>query len=87
MIAGCASLPSVEDNQTGRQVIDVYDSKGNVKERMIIKDDYITIYDKDWKKRGMEWCKNSLEQSFLIIPACSQTPFGNTRLREALLRV
>ena len=52
MIAGCASLPSVEDNQTERQVIDIYDSKGNVKERMIIKDDYITIYDKDWKTKG-----------------------------------
>lgn len=52
MIAGCASLPSVEDDQTGRQVIDIYDSKGNIKERMIIKDDYITIYDKDWKTKG-----------------------------------
>ena len=52
MIAGCASLPSVEDDQTGRQVIDIYDSKGNVKERMFIKDDYITIYDKDWKTKG-----------------------------------
>ncbi len=52
IIAGCASLPSVEDGQTGRQVIDVYDSKGNVKERMIIKDGYITIYDKDWKTKG-----------------------------------
>ena len=52
MIAGCASLPPVEDNQTERQVIDIYDSKGKVKERMIIKDDYITIYDKDWKTKG-----------------------------------
>ncbi len=52
MIAGCASLPSVEDNQTERQVIDIYDSKGNVQERMIIKDGYITIYDKDWKTKG-----------------------------------
>ena len=52
MIAGCASLPPVEDNQTGRQVIDIYDSHGNVKERMIIKDGYITIYDKDWNTKG-----------------------------------
>ena len=52
IIAGCASLPSVEDNQKERQVIDIYDSQGNVKERMIIKDDYITIYDKDWKTKG-----------------------------------
>ncbi len=51
-IAGCASLPPVEDNQTERRVIDVYDNKGNVKERVIIKDDYITIYDKDWKTKG-----------------------------------
>ena len=52
MIAGCASLPPFEDDQTERQTIDVYDSKGNVKERMIIKDSYITIYDKDWKTKG-----------------------------------
>ena len=52
MIVGCASLPLVEDNQTERQVIDIYDSHGNVKERMIIKDGYITIYDKDWKTKG-----------------------------------
>ncbi|HHT9112449.1 MAG: hypothetical protein HZC52_05760 [Planctomycetes bacterium] len=52
MIAGCASLPLVGDNHTERQVIDIHDSKGNVKERVIIKDDYITIYDKDWKTKG-----------------------------------
>ena len=52
MIAGCTSLLSVEDNQTERQAIDIYDRRGNVKERMIIKDDYITIYDKDWKTKG-----------------------------------
>jgi len=52
MIAGYASLPPVEDNQTKRQVIDIYDNQGKVKERMIIKDDYITIYDKDWKTKG-----------------------------------
>ncbi|MBM4064983.1 MAG: hypothetical protein FJ266_04995 [Planctomycetes bacterium] len=52
IIAGCASLPPVDDNQTERQVIDIYDNQGNVKERMIIKDDYITIYDKDWKTKG-----------------------------------
>ena len=52
IVAGCASLPSVEDNQTERQVIDIYDSKGNVKEHVIIKDDHVTIYDKDWKTKG-----------------------------------
>ncbi len=51
-IAGCASLLSVEDDQTERQAIDIYDSKGNVKEHVIIKDDYIRIYDKDWKRKG-----------------------------------
>ena len=52
MIAGRASLLSVEDNQTERQSIDIYDSQGKVKEHVIIKDDYITIYDKDWKTKG-----------------------------------
>lgn len=52
MIAGCASLPSVEDNQTERQVINIYDNQGNVKEHVITKDGYITIYDKDWKTKG-----------------------------------
>ena len=52
MIAGCVSLPSVEDNQTERQVINIYDSQGKVKEHVIINDDYITIYDKDWKTKG-----------------------------------
>lgn len=52
MIAGCTSLLSVEDNQTERQIINIYDNKGNVKERMVIKDDYITIYDKDWNTKG-----------------------------------
>ena len=52
IIAGCASLTSVEDNQTERQTIDIYNSQGNVKEHVIIKDDYITIYDKDWKTKG-----------------------------------
>jgi len=31
MIAGCVSLPSVEDNQTERQIIDIYDNQENVK--------------------------------------------------------
>ena len=52
IIAGCASLPSVEDNQKERQVIDIYDSQGNVKEHVIIKYDHVTIYDKDWKTKG-----------------------------------
>ena len=45
-------LPPVEDDQIERQVINIYDSQGNVKEHVIIKDDYITIYDKDWKRKG-----------------------------------
>ena len=52
IIAGCASLPFVEDEQTKRQMIDIYDNKGNVKEHVIIRDDRITIYDKDWKTKG-----------------------------------
>ena len=52
IIAGCASLPSVEDNQTERQAIDIYDSQGKVKEHVIIKDDHGAIYDKNWKTKG-----------------------------------
>ena len=52
IIAGCASLPPVEDNQTERQMIDIYDNKGNVKKHVIIRDDHITIYDKDWNTKG-----------------------------------
>ena len=52
LLAGCASLPPVEDNQAERQVIDVYDNQGKVKKHVIIKDDYIRIYDKDWKTKG-----------------------------------
>lgn len=52
IIAGCESLLPVEDNQTERQVIDVYDNQRKVKEHVIIKDGYITIYDKDWKTKG-----------------------------------
>ena len=59
IIAGCASLPSVEDNQTERQAIDIYDSQGKVKEHVIIKDDHVTIYDKDWKTKGYGRVKNA----------------------------
>ena len=52
IIVGCASLPPVEDSQTERQTIDIYNSQGNVKEHVIIKDDHVTIYDKDWKTKG-----------------------------------
>lgn len=52
IIAGGASLLPAEDNQTERQIIDVYDNQGKVKEHVIIKDGYITIYDKDWKTKG-----------------------------------
>jgi len=53
IIAGCASLASVEDNQTERQAIDIYNSQGNVKEHVIIKDDHVTIYDKDLEDKGI----------------------------------
>ncbi len=59
IIAGCASLPSVEDNQTERQAIDIYDSQGKVKEHVIIKDDHVTIYNKDWKTKGYGKVKNA----------------------------
>jgi len=52
IIAGCTSLPSVEENHTERQTIDIYNRQGNVKEHAIIKDNHITIYDKDWKTKG-----------------------------------
>ncbi|MDO8142132.1 MAG: hypothetical protein Q6358_11585 [Candidatus Brocadiales bacterium] len=52
MISGCASMLSMEDNQTERQTIDIYNNNGRVKEHVIIKDDYITIYDKDLKTKG-----------------------------------
>ena len=52
IIAGCASLPPVEDSHTERQTIEIYNSQGNVKEHVIIKDDHVTIYDKDWKTKG-----------------------------------
>lgn len=59
IIAGCASLPSVEDNHTRRQTIDIYNSQGKVKEHVIIKDDHVTIYDKDWKTKGYGKVKKS----------------------------
>ena len=52
MIAGCASLSSMENNQSERQTIDVYDNQGRVKEHVIIKDNQITIYDMDWETKG-----------------------------------
>ena len=52
IIVGCASLPPVEDSHTERQTIEIYNSQGNVKEHVIIKDDHVTIYDKDWKTKG-----------------------------------
>jgi hypothetical protein len=52
MMIGCASLLPIEDNQTEHRVIDIYDSQGKVKEHVIIKDDYIAIYDKNWNTKG-----------------------------------
>lgn len=50
LTAGCASMHT-QTNQN-RQTIEVYDNKGDVKEHVIIKDNHITIYDKDWKTKG-----------------------------------
>ena len=50
LIVGCASM-FTQTNQN-RQTIEVYDNKGDVKEHVIIKDNHITIYDKDWKTKG-----------------------------------
>ncbi len=52
MIAGCVSVPPVEDSQTERRAIDIYNNQGDVKEHVIIKDDHVAIYDKDWKTKG-----------------------------------
>ena len=50
LMVGCASMRT-QTNQN-RQTIEVYDNKGDVKEHVIIKDNHITIYDKDWKTKG-----------------------------------
>ena len=50
VISGCASAP-IQTNQE-RKTIDIYDTHGKVKEHVIIKDDHITIYDKEWKSKG-----------------------------------
>ena len=50
-ILGCASL-SLKDEQTERKTIDIYDNQGNVKEHVIIKDNHLIIYDKDWNTKG-----------------------------------
>lgn len=59
MLEGCASIIEHDmqtDNpgtiDTKRQVIDVYDKRENIREQVIIKDGYITIYDRDWKTKG-----------------------------------
>ena len=50
MIAGCA-CPQVQDGDRKQRAV-IYDDKGNVREHITIKDDHITIYDKDWKTKG-----------------------------------
>lgn len=50
LIAGCA-CPQVQNKQE-RKRIEVYDTQGKVKEHAIIKDEHITIYDRDWKTKG-----------------------------------
>lgn len=57
-ISGCASLSS-QNWQTERKTIDIYDNQGNVKEHIIIKDNHLIIYDKDWKTKGYGNVRNS----------------------------
>jgi hypothetical protein len=57
-ISGCASLSS-QNWQTERKTIDIYDNEGNVKEHVIIKNNHLTIYDKDWKTKEYGNVKNS----------------------------
>ena len=57
IIAGCASLPPVKDNQTGRRVIDIYDSKGNVKSVGLSKMIILRFMIRIGRQRGMERCK------------------------------
>jgi len=56
LLEGCASIIEHDmqtDNpgtiDTKRQVIGVYDKRGNIREHVIIKDGYITIYDRERK--------------------------------------
>ena len=57
-ISGCAALSS-QNWQTERKTIDIYDNQGNVKEHIIIKDNHLIIYDKDWKTKGYGNVRNS----------------------------
>ena len=50
LIAGCA-CPQVQDGDRKQRAV-IYDDKGNVKEHVVIQDEHITIYDKDWKTKG-----------------------------------
>lgn len=50
VIAGCA-CPQVQDGNLKQRAV-IYDDKGNVKEHVVIQDEHITIYDKDWKTKG-----------------------------------
>jgi len=67
MIAGCASLLSVEDNQTERQVIDIYDNQGKVKEHIISKMIILRFMIRIGRQRGMERCNNSLSTRIIQI--------------------
>ena len=57
-ISGCASLSS-QNWQTESKTIDIYDNQGSVKEHIIIKDNHLIIYDKDWKTKGYGNVRNS----------------------------
>lgn len=49
LIAGC-SVPIQEKKD--RKNITIYNNQGKTKEHVIIQDDYINIYDKDWNTKG-----------------------------------
>lgn len=57
-ISGCASLSS-QNWQTERKTIDIYDNQGSVKKHIIIKDNQLIVYDKDWKTKGYGNVRNS----------------------------
>lgn len=50
LIAGCV-CPQMQDGDRKHRAV-IYDDKGNIREHVIIKDGYITIYARDWKAAG-----------------------------------
>ena len=53
MIIGCKSFFSMpSDNNSSSKSITIYDRQGNVQQNVIVKDDHIMIYDKNWNVKG-----------------------------------